>query len=116
MEIIWSKEIDEILSIGRSLKDIGIRNWALNKECALVALDQLAVAGIAVLGGDVYLEHDKTLQSNYDNWYCQRENGESNAAFVKRSIMYSRAYVSNYNMPSLPVLFAIVPEKVQCQV
>lgn len=110
METIWSKKIDAILSIGRPLKDTGVRNWALNKECALAALDQLAVAGIAVLGGDVYLEHDQTVQSNYDNWYCQRENGESYTAFVARSIMYSRAYVSNYNFPSAPVLFAIVPD------
>lgn len=109
MEHIWSSEIDSILSIGRSLESVGVRNWALEREAALAVLEQLCVMRVAVLGGDVYAISGANVESNYDNWYCDRDNGESETDFVERSIAKARSYVANYQAPAGSVLFAIVP-------
>lgn len=111
MDTIWSKESDAILKVGRSLEDVGVCNWALTKEEALMALDRLETEGIAILGGDVYEMQRESLQSNYDNWYCDREENESKSAFVSRSIAKAREYIINYNLNrDKEYFFAIVPE------
>lgn len=56
MSTTWSKEIDEVLSTGSPLHDSGVNNWALSRDRALAALDRLEASGVAVLGGDVYVE------------------------------------------------------------
>ena len=107
---IWSNEIDSILSVGRSLPDIGIRNWALSRGEALVALAKLVEIEIAVLGGDVYSIIDGSLETNYDNWYCNRDELESDSAYLKRSVAVAKDYITNYKAPEGSVLFAIVPK------
>jgi len=109
MDTIWSKESDAILIVGRFLENIGVRNWALTKEQALIALDQFEAEGIAVLGGDVYETQEEGLQSNYDNWYCNRKENESKSEFVSRSVAKARDYINNYKL-NRTVFFAIVPE------
>lgn len=109
MENIWSSEIDSILSAGHSLKSVGVRNWALEREVALKALEQLSTVGVAVLGGDVYVVKGNRVESNYDNWYCNRGAGEADADFVARSIANARSYIANYQASAENVLFAIVP-------
>ncbi|SFJ07622.1 Immunity protein 40 [Desulfomicrobium apsheronum] len=111
MDTIWSKESDAILKVGRSLEDVGVYNWALTKTEALMALDRLEAEGIAILGGDVYVMQIDSLQSNYDNWYCDRDENESTLAFVSRSIAKAREYVTNYKLSrDAEYYFAIVPE------
>jgi len=111
MDTIWSKDSDAILRVGRSLEDIGVRNWALTKEQTLTALDQFEAEGIAILGGDVYEVQRECLQSNYDNWYCDREENESKSAFVSRSIAKARDYVTTYKLKrGAECFFAIVPD------
>jgi len=106
---IWSSEIDRIFGVGYSLENIGVRNWALDREAALKALEELSAKGIAVLGGDVYAISEQGIESNYDNWYCNRDAGESHPDFVARSISKAIRYIANYNAPAGRVLFAIVP-------
>ena len=106
----WSCEVDSILGVGRSLEDIGVRNWALNQEDSLTALIKLTEIGIAVLGGDVYSVNGEFVESNYDNWYCNRDEHESDLAFVERSIIVARSYITNYKTQKESVLFAIVPD------
>ena len=110
MKYFWSNEVDSILSVGRSLEDAGICNWALNREDALVALAKLLEIGVAVLGGDVYLVKGAFVDSNYDNWYCDQSERESDSAFVERSITMARSYIVNYRALECSVLFAIVPK------
>ncbi len=107
METFWSFEIDPILSVGRSLADVGVRNWALSRVEALAALTKLTEIGVAVLGGDVYSVSGGGVESNYDNWYCNRDELESDSAFVERSIAVARNYILDY--PDETVLFVIVP-------
>lgn len=92
----WSKKVESIISSGVALHDTGVSNWALSKEQALNALDKFEVEKISVLGGDVYELNDGELESNYDNWYCDREPDESLENYVTRSINKARAYISNY--------------------
>ena len=110
MEKFWSSEVDPILSTGRSLEDVGVSNWALNREDALAALTKFAEIGIAVLGGDVYSINGRFVESNCDNWYCNRNELESDSDFAKRSIGAARDYVMNYKALKGAVLFAIVPK------
>jgi hypothetical protein len=110
MENVWSSGVDPILSVGRSLEDVGVRNWALSREDALAALTKLTEIGIAVLGGDVYSVNGKFVESNYDNWYCNCNELESNSDFVERSIGVARNYIVNYHAPDGAVLFAMVPD------
>ncbi|MEW9899031.1 Imm40 family immunity protein [Chitinivorax sp. PXF-14] len=112
MENIWSSEIDSILSVGRTLDSVGVRNWALEREAALAALEQLSAIKVAVLGGDVYAVNGANVESNYDNWYCNRDGGEADADFVERSIAKARSYITNYRANAGSVLFAIVPSVV----
>jgi hypothetical protein len=110
MEYIWSSEIDPILSVGRSLTSMGVRNWVLKQHDILVVLEQLSVMNVAVLGGDVYVVNGNNVELNYDNWFCNRENGEAKAHFVERSITKARNYIASYQSKTENVLFAIVPE------
>jgi len=110
MENVWSGEIDSILRAGRSLESAGVGNWALEREAALKAIERLSAKGVAVLGGDVYTVSDQQrIESNYDNWYCDREPGETDADFLIRSIRQEKNYVLSYQAPATKVLFALVP-------
>ena len=111
MSIIWSKKIDEILSVGCSLENEGINNWVLCKDDALLSLDKLLNIKVAVLGGDVYENIDGVLQSNYDNWYCDKIEEESKQEYLIRSVKAARAYIENYkHRNGDEIYFAIVPD------
>lgn len=109
MEDFWSPEIDSILSVGRSLEALGIRNWALEPDAALMAVDNLSVIGVPILGGDVYVVAGAHIEMNYDNWYCNRNSGETVADFALRSAAKAKSYIVNYPNSEADVLFAIVP-------
>lgn len=110
MQNIWSREIDFILNNGVLLKNNGVHNWALSREAALIALEQLSAMSVAVLGGDVYLMTAEGLKVSYDNWYCNRETAESEKNYVMRSIATAVRYIKNYQEPSNNAFFAIIPE------
>lgn len=96
----WSEKIKSILSSGLSLDNIGVNNWALDKQQTIDALNDFKKQGIAVLGGDVYEIIDGTPESNYDNWYCDQNDGESFKDFSDRSIASARKYVNDYKHPT----------------
>lgn len=98
MDIIWSKEVDDILSVGYYLDDIGIRNWALSEVEALVAIERLSEINMPILGGAVLIKENGRLKANYDSWYCIQRNSESKNSFLVRSISESRKYIDDYNI------------------
>lgn len=104
---VWSEQVDAILAAGRNLDGIGVRNWALAREDALLALERLREIGVAVLGGDVYVVSGKAVVPSYDNWHCDQDAGEVAADFLSRSIDSARSYISSYG--SAEAMFAIVP-------
>ena len=110
MKTIWSEKVDEVLKIGRCLESIGIKNWALEKKEALCVLRQFLDLGIPVLGGDVYVEKNNTIESTYDSWHCDLALAESQLEFIIRSNVVARNYIETYLVDTNPVLFALVPK------
>lgn len=97
MNTIWSKEVDSILSIGTSLIDQGINNWALSKSQALSALDALEAGDIPVLGGDLVRRSPSgRFESTYDSWHCDRLINEDRHAFVTRSVSVAKAWIQKF--------------------
>jgi len=111
MNIIWSNEIDSALKVGFPLMEFGINNWALDARSALLAISKLGEMGIGILGGDVYVNNNGTIEANYDNWYCNIMQDETPLAFIQRSNSVAVAYIENYliQTPGVNPLFAIVP-------
>ncbi|MGF0237456.1 Imm40 family immunity protein [Rhodococcus sp. IEGM1300] len=108
MSIVWSEQIDPILSRGISLEHLGVRNWALGRDDALHAIYELEAFGIAILGGDVYKLVGEKAEQTYDSWYCDQGPDESDSVFSKRSSDKAKNYIFSYLMPE--GLFAIVPK------
>lgn len=108
MSVIWSEQIDSILSCGISLDCVGIKNWALRRDDAIRAINELEALGVPILGGDVYQLVDGAAEQTYDNWYCDQESGELGSTFLKRSLDRAKSYICNYSMSG--ALFAIVPK------
>lgn len=96
----WSEDVRNILAGGIPLSSIGVDNWALTKEQAMLALEEFERRNMPVLGGDVYELVDAYPEPNYDNWYCDRNANESIEDFVARSVHYARDYIERYSNPS----------------
>ncbi len=96
----WSEDVKAILSCGISLSEMGVNNWALTESEAIQAPDKFESLETSVLGGDVYEMVDDEPESIYDNWYCERDDGEELGKFVARSIKCARQYICNYRNPS----------------
>jgi len=75
---------------------IGMNNWALTKEQALVVIDKLEKLNIAILGGDVLEIINEKFKHNYDDLYCESKNNESFTSFLNRSIIKTRTCIENY--------------------
>ncbi|HET9825991.1 MAG TPA: Imm40 family immunity protein [Chitinophagaceae bacterium] len=111
MEIVWSDRIDEVLRVGRQLNAIGLRNWALTKPQALIALEKFSEFGIPVLGGDVYENIEGVIRPNYDSWHCDPLSDEDKVNFIKRSISTAERYIQAYPIKDPnKIFFALVPE------
>ena len=110
--MIWSKNIESIMSNGISLHKIGISNWALTKKQALDAIDKFESESVFVLGGDVYQLNNGVPEPNYDNWYCEREENESLEHYLNRCLNEARVYISHYvNPDKKQEFFALVAEQ-----
>lgn len=70
MKTVWSDKIDTLLQNGLSLEKIGVRNWALQKNEALLVLQKFEEMRVAILGGDVCELKEGIVQYNYDSWHC----------------------------------------------
>lgn len=96
----WPEDVEKILKSGMSLSSLGIDNWALNKDTALLAIEEFRRHRIPILGGDVYEVIGGYPEANYDNWYCDRNTNESLEDFVVRSVNYTRDYLDHYTSSS----------------
>ncbi len=105
------EKIESILSRGISLHDMGVNNWALYKEQALLVLEELEGQKLSVLGGDVYELINGLIEPNYDNWYCNKIENEPLTNFVQRSASRAYQYISGYCTESgREPLFVLVVE------
>jgi hypothetical protein len=103
----WSEAIDALLSKGMSLASIGSGNWALARDEALAAADQLYSMKVPILGGDVYRLEDGDLIFDYGGWHSDQKASESSGAFLMRSWRETKNYIEEY--PLKAALFVIVP-------
>lgn len=110
MKTVWSSKIDDILKSGHSLHEMGIRNWALEKEKALNAMTQFVELQVPILGGDVCELIDGIIQYNYDSWHCEPIDGEPKINFVARSVEKAKQYIESYKSKDPDkIFFAFVP-------
>lgn len=91
------------LSVGIDLREIGIENWALTKEQALLFLNECQVP---VLGGDVMRVVDGEMGSDFANWSCAREDLEGASDYLKRSVHEAKVYITQY--PTAGAFFVLV--------
>lgn len=108
MSCFWSEEIDVVLGVGCSLEFAGVRNWVLSPVQAIEAITRLSGMGVAILGGDVYVLGSGCIEQNYDSWFCNKNDFESEAGFVVRSAWKAREYIECYDVLD-GVFFALVP-------
>lgn len=109
VQYVWSEKIDSILREGESLETLGVRNWALDQAGALGAVERLSRERIAVAGGDVYRRENGRLETTYDNWYCNRKDGEQMSEYIERSVDIAKNYISEYPGSDSGVFFSLVP-------
>lgn len=102
----------DIRSIGIDLAPWGTNSWALTRQQSMEILDQFLQRGVPVLGGDVICLIDSDFRYPGDNWTCNPVDGESQEAFVERSIRRSKEYIQNYPEPVVgKVYIVIVPDQ-----
>jgi hypothetical protein len=70
-------------------------------------LEELRSLGVAILGGDVYIESGGAFESAYDNWYCNKLDDESVQDFVARSGRDAEKYIQGYRTAG--AFFVFVP-------
>ncbi len=90
------------------MEDVGVRNWALSREDALLALDELERLGVAVLGGDVYRIIGRCFEPSFDSWHCDQNVDELGYAYLMRSTGAARTYIKSYGIDG--AFFVLVPK------
>ena len=78
---------------GCSLESLGLSELAFTQADVQQAVNLAMVCHLPVLGGDVYFRSGATIEPAYANWHIDRQNGESDAAFIKRSCEETRRYL-----------------------
>jgi len=84
------------------LEQCGVNNVAWSRADTLAVLESIGAMKVAVLGGDVYQFSNGRLSLTFDNWYCERQQGESPEEFASRSLSFGRDYVARYAVPENP--------------
>lgn len=96
---------------GLSLEDLGLREIALRRDDALLAVQMLRRASVPILGGDVYLQTGDGIEVAYDNWSSNSRFGEERHSYFTRSWDETEAYVRRYPQPrsaQIPLFVLVV--------
>lgn len=88
---------DFLKTYGHPLSNInpGSDEIALNIHDALLAIEFLKEAQVAILGGDILSDESGKLTYTYENWYCEKLNNESNDEYLTRSYLITKAYLDS---------------------
>lgn len=99
-----------ILSIGDSMHDQGVNNWALTQIQANAAIGKFLEIEIPILGGDVYLLRGTTYKGTNDHWALDPFPGELRKEYLVRTIEYAKQKVDLYSkFHGQNVRFVLVP-------
>ncbi|MBP6390686.1 MAG: hypothetical protein KA175_07050 [Flavobacteriales bacterium] len=85
---------------GRTLSSIGVNDWALTRDQALVIISEFDAMNVAILGGDVFEDKEGRIAHTYENWYCDRRLDETDEAYRIRANEKARAYIRDYPISS----------------
>jgi hypothetical protein len=87
---------------------IGGAEVALVFEDTLTAIKLARDAGIQILGGDVYVRRAGRLVLAYANWHTDKQQGESEEDYARRTWEESEAYLQRYPKSAEEPLFVLV--------
>lgn len=90
---------------GIPLPELGIRDIALSREDALLAVAFLKKESVPILGGDVYLKRGNKMEADVSSWHSDPKPGENRAEYLARSWATTEEYLRNF--PQQPT--GIVP-------
>lgn len=108
MSIIQDNDISEYYS----LKHLGIEGYAFPDQEALKIVQLCKLLLIPILGGDVYILTDSTIEDLDDSWYYDRTQNESYYNYVQNSCNRSESYIRTYKNHSCDrPLFSLVIEE-----
>jgi hypothetical protein len=97
------KPLDEILKrileVGRPLLEHGSSNWALSRNDALAAIQNLERESRLILGGDVWLESKGKFARNGDSWFFQPVGSQADSLQIAAAADKAATYVKNYREP-----------------
>ena len=66
----------ELLERGINLEEIGICEYAWDKDTVQDVIKYLLQEKIPIYGGDVYISKDNKVELTYDNWYIDDDGSE----------------------------------------
>lgn len=87
---------------------IGMRDIALSRADAMLAVGLLRSASIPILGGDVYFKEVSGIQSAYANWHSDPMDGEDRGSFVTRSCLETVNYIKSFPATEAEPIFVLV--------
>jgi Immunity protein 40 len=96
----------EIRDAGTSLRSQHVNEVAFRVALAGQVLDALRGTGVAVLGGDFWLQNERgVFRPVYENWYVSQEPSESDEHFAVRSIDRAKSEVGRRQATEYSVTF-----------
>jgi hypothetical protein len=90
---------DFLSSHGIPLSPLGLSEFAVLAKDAAAFIELLRQENLPVLGGDVYLKVQSTVEVGYANWHVDKLPHESHRDFVNRSCDFALDYVRKYKPP-----------------
>jgi hypothetical protein len=95
--MIASEDYQHLLDTkGIPLRELGIRDIALELDDALRAIDFLRKSSVPILGGDVYLLRGNNVELAYSNWHSDPKPGEDHARYLDRSWTTTEEYIKGF--------------------
>ena len=91
--------VRSMTSLGIPLFKYGVTSCILTRRQVLIALSKLKLAQIGIRGGDMYHWINNRMEPNGDGWCFERFYKESDAEFSRRTVDYSRTYITSYLNP-----------------
>jgi hypothetical protein len=93
---------------GVPLTRLGLRDIALERSDALVAVALLRKASCSILGGDVYFKRGSEIEIAYANWHSDPKADENHVEFVHRSCLETENYIEQFPASGALPLFVLV--------
>jgi len=84
----------EILSTGFNLESLEISEMAWKSQTAIAVIDFLFSKGYTILGGDVYVYKNDSVEITYDSWYLNETVSKN---FLQESKNKAIEYINKYS-------------------